>query len=53
MSVEVMQLRQALDYWLAMCDRYEKRLSELEDECDTAYREIDRLNAVIAVYESR
>lgn len=50
MSVEVMQLRNALDYWMALCDRYEKRLTELEQECEAAYREIDRLNAVVAAY---
>ena len=50
MNVEVMQLRAALDYWLALCDRYEKRLTELEEECTAAYREIDRLIAVVEAY---
>lgn len=51
-SVQVMQLQQALDYWLALCDRYEKRLTELEVELDRKDREIDRLNAVVARYEA-
>lgn len=51
MSIEVMQMRQALDYWMAMCDQYEKRLKELDNELDDAYRELDRLNAVIAAHE--
>lgn len=52
MSVESMQLRAALDYWMALCDRYEKRLTELEDECTAAYREVDRLTAVVEAYQA-
>jgi hypothetical protein len=51
MSVEMMQLRQGLDFWMALCDKYEKRLYELESECEASYREIDRLNAVVAAYQ--
>jgi uncharacterized coiled-coil protein SlyX len=47
-----MQLRAALDYWMALTDQYEKRLTELERACDSAYQEIDRLNAVVEAYQA-
>jgi hypothetical protein len=50
MSIESMQLRAALEYWMALCDRYEKRLYELEEEITASYREVDRQAAVIAAY---
>lgn len=51
MSVEVMQLRAALDYFMKMVDDAEKLVRELQLECEASYREIDRLNAVVAAYE--
>lgn len=52
MSVEVMQLRAALDYFMKMVDDAEKLVRELQLECEASYREIDRLNAVVAAYEA-
>ena len=53
MSIELMQLRQAVDFYMKMTDDYEKALREADQELDQQAREIDRLNAVIARYESQ
>lgn len=50
MSVEVMQLRAALDYFMKLVDDAEKGVRELQLECEAAYKEIDRLNAVVAAW---